>query len=59
MCDDESQAMVPILDKVSVALKDKIQVVNIDTQKYSVIADKFMIITDLSYHQCIYFLSCL
>ena len=44
MCDDESQTMVPILDKVSVALKDKIQVVNIDTQKYSVIADKFMII---------------
>ena len=44
MCDDESQAMVHILDKVSAALKDKIQVVKIDTQKYPVIADKFMII---------------
>ncbi|GAV91124.1 Thioredoxin domain-containing protein, partial [Cephalotus follicularis] len=37
------QFMVPILDEVSVTLKDKIQVVKIDTEKYPSIADKYRI----------------
>ncbi|KAL8166162.1 hypothetical protein V2J09_007661 [Rumex salicifolius] len=37
------QFMVPILDKVSAALKDKIQVVKIDTEKYPAIAGKYKI----------------
>lgn len=35
--------MVPILNEVSVALRDKIQVVKIDTEKYPSIADKYRI----------------
>ncbi|XP_020232115.1 thioredoxin Y1, chloroplastic [Cajanus cajan] len=37
------QFMVPILDEVSTRLKDKIQVVKIDTEKYPSIADKYRI----------------
>ncbi|RYR36700.1 hypothetical protein Ahy_A09g041655 isoform B [Arachis hypogaea] len=37
------QFMVPILDEVSTRLKDKIQVVKIDTEKYTAIADKYRI----------------
>ncbi|XWS21793.1 hypothetical protein CRYUN_Cryun30bG0085300 [Craigia yunnanensis] len=33
--------MVPVLDQVSSTLKDKIQVVKIDTEKYPRIADKY------------------
>ena len=35
--------MVPILNEVGTALKDKIQVVKIDTEKYPRIADKYKI----------------
>ena len=35
--------MVPILNEVSTGLKDKIQVVKIDTEKYPTIADKYRI----------------
>ena len=35
--------MVPILDEVSARVKDKIQVVKIDTEKYPAIADKYRI----------------
>lgn len=35
--------MVPILNEVSTRLKDKIQVVKIDTEKYPSIADKYRI----------------
>lgn len=35
--------MVPILNEVSTSLKDKIQVVKIDTEKYPSIADKYRI----------------
>lgn len=35
--------MVPILEKVSAALIDKVQVVKIDTEKYPAIADKYRI----------------
>jgi len=35
--------MVPILNEVSTRLKDKIQVVKIDTEKYPSIADKYKI----------------
>lgn len=35
--------MGPILDQVSVSLKDKIQVVKIDTEKYTSVADKYRI----------------
>ncbi|CAH2067635.1 unnamed protein product [Thlaspi arvense] len=37
------QFMVPILSEVSAALKDKIQVVKIDTEKYPSIANKYKI----------------
>ncbi|XP_010428740.1 PREDICTED: thioredoxin Y1, chloroplastic-like isoform X2 [Camelina sativa] len=37
------QFMVPILDEVSSTLKDKIQVVKIDTEKYPSIANKYKI----------------
>ncbi|ESW15539.1 hypothetical protein PHAVU_007G080600 [Phaseolus vulgaris] len=37
------QFMVPILNEVSTRLKDKIQVVKIDTEKYPSIADKYKI----------------
>ncbi|XP_021897087.1 thioredoxin Y1, chloroplastic-like [Carica papaya] len=37
------QFMVPILSEVSATLKDKIQVVKIDTEKYTAIADKYQI----------------
>ncbi|XP_061345193.1 thioredoxin Y1, chloroplastic [Gastrolobium bilobum] len=37
------QFMVPILDEVSTRLKDRIQVVKIDTEKYPSIADKYKI----------------
>ncbi|XP_047322808.1 thioredoxin Y1, chloroplastic-like [Impatiens glandulifera] len=37
------QFMVPILEQVSATLKDKIQVVKIDTEKYPSIADKYKI----------------
>ena len=37
------QYMGPILDQVSVSLKDKIQVVKIDTEKYTSVADKYRI----------------
>ncbi|KAI4366847.1 hypothetical protein MLD38_022663 [Melastoma candidum] len=37
------QFMVPILNEVSIALKEKIQVVKIDTEKYPSIADKYRI----------------
>ncbi|XP_022974037.1 thioredoxin Y1, chloroplastic-like [Cucurbita maxima] len=37
------QFMVPILEKVSDALSDTVQVVKIDTEKYPVIADKYKI----------------
>ncbi|KAI4348089.1 hypothetical protein L6164_008851 [Bauhinia variegata] len=37
------QFMVPILDEVSTRLKDKIQIVKIDTEKYPSIADKYSI----------------
>ncbi|XP_057423262.1 thioredoxin Y1, chloroplastic [Lotus japonicus] len=37
------QFMVPILDEVSTRLKDKIQVVKIDTEKYPEIANKYSI----------------
>lgn len=37
------QFMVPILNEVSVALNDKIQVVKIDTEKYPSIANKYRI----------------
>lgn len=37
------QFMVPILNEVSASLKDKIQVVKIDTEKYPNIADKYRI----------------
>ncbi|KFK42093.1 hypothetical protein AALP_AA2G209900 [Arabis alpina] len=37
------QMMVPILNEVSVALKDKIQVVKIDTEKYPSIANQYKI----------------
>lgn len=35
--------MAPILDQVSATLKDTIQVVKIDTEKYPSIADKYRI----------------
>lgn len=35
--------MVPILEQVNTTLKDKIQVVKIDTEKYPEIADKYKI----------------
>lgn len=35
--------MVPILEQVSEKLKDKIQVVKIDTEKYTQIADRYQI----------------
>lgn len=35
--------MVPILNEVNTKLKDKIQVVKIDTEKYPSIADKYRI----------------
>lgn len=35
--------MVPILSEVSATLKDKIQVVKIDTEKYPSIANKYKI----------------
>lgn len=35
--------MIPILNEVSTALKDKIQVVKIDTEMYPSIADKYRI----------------
>ncbi|OAY58471.1 thioredoxin Y2, chloroplastic isoform X2 [Manihot esculenta] len=37
------QLMAPILDQVSATLKDTIQVVKIDTEKYPSIADKYRI----------------
>ncbi|PON96295.1 Thioredoxin [Trema orientale] len=37
------QFMVPILNEVSASLKDKVQVVKIDTEKYPSIADKYKI----------------
>ncbi|CAI9116511.1 OLC1v1017676C1 [Oldenlandia corymbosa var. corymbosa] len=37
------QFMVPILNEVGTTLKDKIQVVKIDTEKYPSIADKYRI----------------
>ncbi|KAI4375166.1 hypothetical protein MLD38_013070 [Melastoma candidum] len=37
------QFMVPVLNEVSIALKEKIQVVKIDTEKYPSIADKYRI----------------
>ncbi|KAJ4842561.1 hypothetical protein Tsubulata_008505 [Turnera subulata] len=37
------QLMVPILNEVSAALKDTVQVVKIDTEKYTAIADKYRI----------------
>ncbi|XVF37199.1 hypothetical protein REPUB_Repub19eG0125500 [Reevesia pubescens] len=37
------QFMVPVLNEVSATLKDKIQVVKIDTEKYPSIADKYQI----------------
>ncbi|KAA8546576.1 hypothetical protein F0562_002685 [Nyssa sinensis] len=37
------QFMVPIINEVSAAMKDKIQVVKIDTEKYPSIADKYRI----------------
>ncbi|XVF39064.1 hypothetical protein PTKIN_Ptkin01aG0005900 [Pterospermum kingtungense] len=37
------QIMVPVLNQVSSTLKDKIQVVKIDTEKYPNIADKYRI----------------
>ncbi|KAL1561142.1 thioredoxin Y2, chloroplastic-like [Salvia divinorum] len=37
------QLMVPVLEKVSASLIDKIQVVKIDTEKYPAIADKYQI----------------
>nr|KJB59443.1 hypothetical protein B456_009G254900 [Gossypium raimondii] len=37
------QFMVPVLNEVSATLKDKIQVVKIDTEKYPSIADKYNI----------------
>ncbi|KAI3882752.1 hypothetical protein MKW92_003001 [Papaver armeniacum] len=37
------QYMVPILDQVSLELKEKIQLVKIDTEKYPKIADKYKI----------------
>ncbi|VFQ74421.1 unnamed protein product [Cuscuta campestris] len=37
------QFMVPILDEVGNAMKDKIRVVKIDTEKYPSIADKYRI----------------
>ncbi|XVF64294.1 hypothetical protein PTKIN_Ptkin09bG0157200 [Pterospermum kingtungense] len=35
--------MVPVLNQVSCTMKDKIQVVKIDTEKYPSIADKYRI----------------
>jgi thioredoxin-like negative regulator of GroEL len=35
--------MAPILNEVSTQLKDKIQVVKIDTEKYPSLADKYRI----------------
>jgi len=35
--------MVPILEKASAALKDKVQIVKIDTEKYPSLADKYRI----------------
>ncbi|GAB2270206.1 hypothetical protein Dimus_005113 [Dionaea muscipula] len=37
------QFMVPVLNEVSATLKDKIQVVKIDTEKYTNLADKYKI----------------
>ncbi|KAF6163685.1 hypothetical protein GIB67_036145, partial [Kingdonia uniflora] len=37
------QFMVPVLEQVSAALKDKIRVVKIDTEKYTSIASKYNI----------------
>ncbi|XP_074264445.1 uncharacterized protein LOC141586933 [Silene latifolia] len=37
------QLMVPILEKVSATLNDKIQVVKIDTEKYPALANKYKI----------------
>ncbi|THG23713.1 hypothetical protein TEA_019510 [Camellia sinensis var. sinensis] len=37
------QFMVPVLNEVSASMKDKIQVVKIDTEKYPSIADKYKI----------------
>ncbi|KAF8411619.1 hypothetical protein HHK36_004176 [Tetracentron sinense] len=37
------QFMAPVLNEVSVSLKDKIQVVKIDTEKYPSIADQYKI----------------
>ncbi|KAL2467916.1 Thioredoxin Y1 [Forsythia ovata] len=37
------QFMVPVLEQVSDSMRDKIQVVKIDTEKYPIIADKYKI----------------
>ncbi|KAI8015624.1 hypothetical protein LOK49_LG05G02714 [Camellia lanceoleosa] len=37
------QFMVPVLNEVSASMKDKIQVVKIDTEKYTSVADKYII----------------
>ncbi|KAK9167077.1 hypothetical protein Scep_002268 [Stephania cephalantha] len=37
------QYMVPVLDQVSATLKDKIQVVKIDTEKYPTVANQYRI----------------
>ncbi|ONK57567.1 uncharacterized protein A4U43_C09F1820 [Asparagus officinalis] len=37
------QFMVPVLEQVSEKMKDKIQVVKIDTEKYTQIADRYQI----------------
>lgn len=37
------QLMVPILEEVSASMKDKIQIVKIDTEKYPSIANKYRI----------------
>lgn len=37
------QLMVPILEEVSASMKDKIQVVKLDTEKYPNIANKYRI----------------
>ncbi|KAL7262839.1 hypothetical protein ACSBR1_001075 [Camellia fascicularis] len=35
--------MVPVLNEVSASMKDKIQVVKIHTEKYTSVADKYII----------------
>lgn len=37
------QFMVPVLEEVSKKLKDKVQVVKIDTEKYTQLADRYQI----------------